>query len=168
MLDYYIRSFESNKMVFKELFGGVSDSVYNWREADDKWNLLEVLCHLHDEEREDFRARLESVLKDPAHAFHSIDPAEWVKERKYAQQNYNEVLEKFLNERQYSINWLKSLNKPSWNNTYQHPQFGPMSASFIIANWLAHDYLHIRQVTRIKYNYLKSFSGEKMDYAGEW
>jgi hypothetical protein len=35
-------------------------------------------------------------------------------------------------------------------------------------NWLAHDYLHIRQIIRIKYDYLKKTSGEILLYAGEW
>jgi hypothetical protein len=38
----------------------------------------------------------------------------------------------------------------------------------IFANWLAHDYLHIRQILRLKYEYLKSISEEDLSYAGEW
>ena len=34
-----------------------------WRPANGAWSVLEVVCHLADEEVEDFRARLESTLR---------------------------------------------------------------------------------------------------------
>jgi len=40
-----------------------------WKPAPGKWSILEVVNHLYDEEREDFRQRLELVLKDPALAW---------------------------------------------------------------------------------------------------
>jgi len=43
-----------------------------------------------------------------------------------------------------------------------------MSAKFILANWLAHDYLHIRQITRLKYDYLQDIPNENLSYAGNW
>lgn len=168
MIDFYKHSLDSNKKVFKDLLSGIPEEVFNWRESYDKWSLLEIICHLHDEEKEDFRARLASVINNPDQSFIPIDPVMWVTERKYSEQHYDEVLEKFLSERQYSLNWLNSLSKPDWNRAYHHPKIGPMSGSFIIANWLAHDYLHIRQIVRIKYNYLKNNSSQPLNYAGDW
>jgi hypothetical protein len=73
-----------------------------------------------------------------------------------------------LHERKNSLEWLQSLDKSAWENIYHHPKLGPMSATLILNNWLAHDYLHIRQITYNKYHYLKSNSLTPLDYAGTW
>jgi hypothetical protein len=43
-----------------------------------------------------------------------------------------------------------------------------MSAGMLLANWLAHDYLHFRQITKLKYDYIKYRTGEDLAYAGTW
>jgi hypothetical protein len=35
-----------------------------------------------------------------------------------------------------------------------------MSAEMFLANWLAHDYLHIRQLIRLRYHYLEHAAAE--------
>ena len=163
-----IEELEINGTVFKQLLSQLTDNEYLWREHDGKWNLLEVVCHLYDEERDDFRTRLKLVLDDPEKPFPPIDPVGWVTERNYLEQDFSTMLDKFLVERNKSIAWLKSLNNPPFDNAFMHPKLGPMSGRFIFANWLAHDYLHIRQILRIKYNYLQFTSGQNLSYAGEW
>lgn len=163
-----ISELEKNKIVFKSLFENLSSEFYLFREKESKWNLLEILCHLYDEERDDFRARVKSVLESPLSNLKPIDPIGWVKSRKYSEENYNDKLNNFLGERDNSISWLKSLSEPKWDNAYNHEKFGPLTAKMFLVNWLAHDYLHIRQIVRLKYEHLKNISGENLVYAGEW
>jgi hypothetical protein len=167
-LKFYLEKFKTNKNTFEQLLSGLSQETYLWREREGKWNLLEVICHLHDEEREDFRDRLQSVLENPEQHFKKIDPAAWVSERNYAGQDYEGTLKKFLSERDESISWLTKLKQPAWDNAYMHPKVGPVSARFLLANWLAHDYLHLRQIVRINYHFLQFKSGQNLDYAGDW
>ena len=54
-----------NKSVFESLLRGVNEQQYRWKPSADKWCLLEVICHLYDEEREDFRARVKHCLENP-------------------------------------------------------------------------------------------------------
>jgi len=163
-----IKGLARNKNIFKELLMEVSKEEYLWKINPQKWCLLEIVCHLLDEEREDFRIRTKLVLQDPKLPLPQFDPTKWPLEREYILQNYAEMLNSFLNERDQSIYWLNSLKNPKWNNVYQHPKFGAMSASLFLANWLAHDYLHIRQILTLKYNYLEQLSKESLNYAGEW
>jgi hypothetical protein len=163
-----ISEFENNKIIFKSLFSNLPSDFYLWRESENKWNLLEILCHLYDEERDDFRSRVKSVLEKPSVDFKPIDPEGWVNSRKYGEQNYSDKLTDFLYERDNSIEWLQQLQNPKWDNAYVHQKFGPLTAKMFLYNWLAHDYLHIRQIIRIKYSYFKSVSGENFQYAGNW
>jgi len=165
---HIIQELSKNTAIFKGLFKDIEKSAYLWKSCPTKWCLLEIICHLYDEEREDFRTRTKQVLENPELSLPPFDPVKWVKERNYIEQNYNEMLDKFINERQQSIDWLQSLKNPQWNNTHQHPKLGALSANMFLANWLAHDYLHIRQINNLKYNYLMQFSGESLVYAGNW
>ncbi len=163
-----IRQLEHNRHTFKALFSSLEKGQHNWKPTPEKWNLLEVLCHLYDEEREDFRARLKHTLETPDLPLPRIDPPGWVTERKYEEWDFNETLELLLSERSNSVKWLLSLRNPSWSNKHIHPKFGELSAEMFLANWLAHDYLHIRQITKLKYDYLKNKTTVRMDYAGDW
>ena len=163
-----ISKLEFNKDVFKSLFHGLSKEELVWKPQPDKWCLLEILCHLYDEEREDFRARLKYTLEMPEQPMPKIDPQGWVAERKYMEKNFAEMLSDFIAERDQSVNWLKSLSTPQWKNIYRHPQAGELSAEMFLSNWLAHDYLHFRQITYTKYQYLISHFNTRYDYAGNW
>lgn len=163
-----IKKLAVNQGVFKHLFTSLSKAEILWRPYPAHWCLLEILCHLHDNEHEDFRVRVQSVLENPTTPFNSIEPSLWIKERNYIQQNFEEKLTEFLQKRSESIKWLKSLKQPTWENIYHHETYGPLTARNLLVNWLAHDNLHIRQITRIKYLYLKECSGEDLGYAGVW
>lgn len=163
-----INALSSNQAVFKELLFGIEKEMYLWKPNPEKWCLLEIICHLNDIEREDFRTRTKQILKDPTIALPPVDPLGWVKNKNYIEQNYDEKLQSFLAERRKSVEWLHSLTKPLWNNSYNHPKLGSITAGMLLCNWLAHDYLHIRQITSVKYDFLKQWTGEDLSYAGKW
>ncbi|MBT8185179.1 MAG: DinB family protein [Eudoraea sp.] len=147
---------------------GLTQAEYLWRPGPDKWCLLELICHLYDEEREDFRARTKHTLETPAKQMPPIDPLGWVVERKYKQQDFADKLTAFLEEREHSVAWLQSLQSPKWDNAYDHPEFGQMTAKMFLSNWLVHDYIHIRQILKVKFGYLQQLSNENLTYAGNW
>ena len=166
--DQIIDHLENNHLTFKSLLAKKNVDEYTWRPDAASWSLLEIVCHLYDEEREDFRARIKNTLETPHIQPPSIDPPGWVTGRKYAEQDYAGRLKSFLKERRQSIRWLKGLDEPKWKNVYTHPTAGEMSAYSLLANWLAHDYHHIRQINRRCYEYLRSKSNVDLTYAGDW
>ena len=163
-----IQQLETNQQVFKNLLMTKNEEQYLWRPKPEKWNLLEIICHLLDEERDDFKARVKHTLETPLKDLVPIDPQGWVKERGYISRNYNEILQAFLEERDTSVTWLKSKLDANWDNKLTHPNLGDMSAKLFLTNWLAHDYLHIRQILRYDYNYLKEKTNLDLGYAGNW
>lgn len=164
-----ITQLEINHTSFEGLLSASLSDEITWRPAEKKWCLLEIACHMYDEECEDFRARLKHVLENPKEKLPSIDPVGWVTARNYMGKNYETVVRDFLKERQQSVQWLRSLQSPDWKSAHQHHKFGPLSAEMFLANWVAHDYLHIRQILRLKYEYLKQATSEvSLMYAGEW
>jgi len=163
-----IRQLEANKAVFEGLLTQKEETAIRWKPDPSSWSLLEIICHLYDEEREDFRTRVLNALLTPENHPPSIDPVGWITARQYADQNYGQKVKDFLSERTSSVAQLKSIKNPVWENVYVHPRIGPISAYRFLANWLAHDYHHIRQINRRLYEYLKFSSGEDLGYAGDW
>jgi hypothetical protein len=167
-LDYFIGRFSKNRGVFESLVRTISPEQARWRPAPDKWSLLEVVNHLFDEEREDFRQRLKLTLEDPAQAWPPINPREWVTTRGYNERELDTSLNNFLGERQASLQWLGQLSAPNWQNSNEGPN-GILTAGDLLASWLAHDFLHIRQLTRLHWQYVGAIADSyQTTYAGPW
>ena len=166
--NYIFNELERNGALFGDLLSGLPAHQNTWRPAEGKWCLLEICCHLLDEEREDFKARTRHVLETPDKDLPKFDPIKWVTERKYIEQDYDTVLLNFRKEREASVKWLRALMNPQWENAFHHPKFGDMSSKLFLTNWLAHDYLHIRQVMALKFQYLGQVYKQPLNYAGDW
>lgn len=167
-LDYVIDRLEANAGIFESLTKGLNAEQAGWKPAPDKWSTLEVVNHLYDEEREDFRQRLELVLTDPTLAWPPIAPQEWVTTRAYSERDLDESLSNFLRERRKSLAWLRSLTLPNFESRHER-EGGSLSAGDLLASWLAHDFLHIRQLTRLHWQYLTAKANPfETKYAGPW
>jgi hypothetical protein len=146
----------------------VADDKARRRPAPEAWSLLEVICHLHDEEREDFRPRLDLVLHRPQDTWTRIDPAGWITARRYNERDLAEALQGFLVERERSLAWLGSLAAPDWSREYQAP-FGRITAGDLLASWAAHDLLHTRQLVELRRaRLLAQAAPYSTQYAGDW
>jgi hypothetical protein len=146
---------------------GISDAQARWKPAPEEWSILEVINHLYDEEREDFRTRLDLTLHKAEEAWPPINPVGWVMERGYNGRELGLSLDAFLRERRASIEWLASLQNPDWNSVHRHRRLGDMTAGDLLAAWVAHDHLHIRQLNQLHWQCL---SGDvapiSLNYAG--
>lgn len=157
----------STEMI-RALLVGVSQEQARVKPSKSSWSILEVTCHLYDEEREDFREHLDFILHRQHEEWHPIAPQAWVKARKYNQQNFKTMQKKFFSERAKSLVWLKGLNNTNWNVAYTS-KFGSMRAGDMFASWVAHDNLHIRQLTELRRAYIeRSTKPYHIAYAGDW
>lgn len=165
---FLIQELEINACTFEQLFKirGTEQAV--WKPAEDKWCLLEIVCHLVDEEILDFRTRVKTALNQAQYDFVPIDPQGWVKSKDYINQDYQAKTNDWIAERKRSIEWLKSLDQPNWNSFLVHSEQGKMSAGKFLENWVAHDYIHMRQLVRTKRAYLSHLTNEDLSYAGVW
>ena len=140
-----------------------------WKPTPSDWSILEVCCHVLDEEREDFRPRLESTLTDPGAPWPGLDLAGIAERRGYNQRELGEILTSFEQERAVSVNRARSLRNAAWARAYIHPRLGPISAGSLLASWAAHDALHLRQIAKRLHQLAARDAGEhSIAYAGEW
>lgn len=163
-----ISALERNAAVFNSLLEALPSEIYLFKPNGDEWCILEIVCHLIDEEIEDFRARVRHTLETPHLQLASIDPKGWPKQRSYLSQNYDVKVKQFLKERNHSIAWLKALSNVNWKNYIENQDLGRMTAQTFLYNWLAHDFLHIRQINSLRRNFLAQNSNSDISYAGNW
>jgi len=148
----------------------VSPQRARWKPAPEHWSILEVCCHLLDEEREDFRVRLRNTLEDPSRPWPALDLVGVAEKRKYNERDLASIVDEFVRERRASIAWLRSLPESTdFRTAYQHPKFGPIAAGDLLASWAAHDALHIRQIAKRLHGMAADDApGFAIAYAGDW
>ena len=157
----------STEMI-RALLAGITQEEAMIKPKPEAWSILEVTCHLYDEEREDFREHLDFILHRQNEEYHVIDPQGWVNGRKYNEQNFVEMKEKFFAERKRSLEWLSRLPDTNWDTTYTS-EYGIVSAGEMFSCWVAHDNLHIRQVVELRRAYIERITKPyTIEYAGDW
>jgi len=157
----------STEMI-RSLINGIGQEQAQVKPDAESWSILEVICHLYDEEREDFREHLDFILNRQNEEWHVIDPQSWVTERKYNEQDFSQMQEKFNTERRKSLEWLKGLENVDWDTTYTS-EYGSMSAGEMFSCWVAHDNLHIRQLVELRRSYIERITQPyQIQYAGDW
>lgn len=151
-----------------DLASGLTSEHARWKPNPESWSVLEVLNHLVDEEIYDFRPHLDHILHTPEKDWPKIDPEGWVTQRHYNQQDLDDTLLRFEVEREKSLTWLSVLSAPDWDAAVTQP-WGTLSAGDMLAAWLAHDLLHLRQLVELRYQITKTANQPyQLDYAGKW
>lgn len=154
--------------IINSLLTGISQEEAEFKPSPETWSILEVTCHLYDEEREDFREHLDFILHRQDQEYHVIDPQSWVKDRRYNEQNFQEMQDSFFAERRKSLNWLKGLENADWDTTYTSP-YGSLTAGEMFCSWVAHDNLHIRQLVELRRARIENITRPyPIQYAGDW
>lgn len=166
---YYISRLELSAPLIAAMLQDMDDAQLRWRPAPGSWSALEVLCHLYDEEREDFRVRLDYTLHRPDDPIPQIDPQGWVSARDYQSRDPGAMLEGWLAERRTAIEWLRSLGSPDWGRRCTSPHLSELCAGDFLAAWAGHDLLHLRQLAEIQWAYQAQGAAPFAPaYAGEW
>jgi hypothetical protein len=148
---------------------GIEHGDARWKPPDGAWSITEVVAHLLDEERDDFRTRLELTLRDPAIDWPPIAPEQWAVERRYNERDLAQTLAEFTGERRKSIAQVRSLQSPDWTRSRPHRLAGTIRAGDLLLSWAVHDLLHLRQITkRLVQIAERDGDGYRSRYAGEW
>jgi hypothetical protein len=159
---------ESQGQAIITLANNLSNDEACWKPDPDSWSIIELLNHLVDEETLDFRRHLDHILHTPNQPWPEIDPMSWVTAKHYNQRHLDETLSNFKTERAESLTWLVALPHPNWDAQVTLP-WGTLTAGDMLASWVAHDLLHLRQLVAIRYWLTAAASRPyQVGYAGKW
>jgi hypothetical protein len=127
------------------LLQGVAAEGWRERPAAAEWSPLEIVCHLRDEEAEDFGARVRVVVAGGA-AFAPIDPERWAVERHYRDDDPAAALAAFAERRAGNLAFLATVDPDRLHATVIQPGTGTLSGLDLLAAWVTHDRLHLAQL----------------------
>lgn len=131
--------------VLEALLAGLDEAGARTRPAETEWSPVEILCHLRDEEIEDFGARLR-VIVDGGSDFAPIAPERWAEERRYRGASLPDSLEAFRVRRRASLDLLASVSPESLEGSRPLGRLGRLSGLDLVAAWVAHDRIHLAQL----------------------
>lgn len=119
-----------------------------WREAEQSWNVIEVLCHLADGEITDWMPRVERILSGGGR-FAPYDREGGFS--RYRGWTAEALVGEFGQLRRANLERLDTLQlTPAHLRLMgEHPEFGPVSLEQLLACWATHDMAHVSQISRI-------------------
>ena len=144
-----VRQLAANAATIRAQVQGVSDEQAQWSPNAETWSINQVMEHVYNEERIDFRKHLKEMLSDPQQPWARFRPDEYV-----SIVDRRQALDRFLGEREASIAWLEALRSPDWDRKSEI-RFGPdnermaLSAGDVLVSWADHDLAHIRQMVKL-------------------
>lgn len=131
-------------VILGPLLDGLDSVAWRQRPAPAEWSPIEIVCHLRDEETEDFGARVRVVVAGGDH-FAPIDPERWVHERQYREADPTAALAEFRDRRAANLTFLAA-TPPDRLHAVVHSKAGALSGLDLLAAWVTHDRLHLAQV----------------------
>jgi len=132
--------------VLEALLKDLDEAAWLARPAPAEWAPVEIVCHLRDEEVEDFGARLRVVLEG-GQRFTPIDPERWVTDRRYLEDDGPRALAAFRERRAASLALLAGIAPARLTRVVEHRRTGGLSGLDILAAWVEHDRLHLAQLS---------------------
>lgn len=168
-IDEIVRQLTANAEAMRALLQTIPAEQARWKPNPETWSLQEVMGHVYNEERIDFRKHLKEMLNDPPQPW-----GEFRRDELVVVESCRQALAGFLVEREASIAWLKALQSQDWE-IKSSTTFGPdnvvytLNAGDVLVSWVAHDFLHIRQMNELLYAWnAKQASPYSVAYAGGW
>jgi hypothetical protein len=150
----------------ERLLGGLDAAAWRARPASAEWAPVEIVCHLRDEEAEDFPARLR-VIVEGGTAFAPIDPPGWVEARRYRETDPAAALAALRAGRAASLVWLATVDPARLGASVTHARLGALSGLDVLAAWVAHDRLHLAQLAAtLARLWADRWAPLRVDYAG--
>lgn len=158
-----IRQLTASAEAIRAMLASLSDEQAQWKPDAETWSMREVMYHVYNEERIDFRKHLREMFHDPPQAW-----AVWREEDMLPIASCRQGLQDFLSEREASIAWLRSLKSPDWEIVSQAP-WGAIRAGDVLVSWAEHDYLHMRQMNELLHAWNAAQGAPySVQYGGGW
>jgi hypothetical protein len=166
LLDEARRELARFPHVLDALVSGLSLHRWRARPAPGEWAPLEIVCHLRDEEAEDFGARVRVVL-DGGRRFAPIDPEGWARDRRYLEADPADALAAFRAHRAASLAMLAGASPTGLAAAGESPSGLRLTGLDVLAAWVAHDGLHLRQLAgALTREWADRWAPLRVDYAG--
>lgn len=136
--------------VLEALLSGLSDDWLYSNEGPGTWSPVEVVGHLIINEETNFLPRTKLILSDGgSKTLSPIDMTAHIE--RFDEVPIAQLLTTFRELRNENIRSLQSINLTATdlNKTAIHPKVGLVQLQHVLSTWVAHDLIHIGQISRV-------------------
>lgn len=144
-VDAVLATLQSTPAVFAEIARGLQPEAWTRRPGKTEWNLIEILAHLRDVDREVNFGRIRSTMRGDNPFLPGANTDSWVRERNYTTEEGTAALMEFTQTRTNLLNLLDGLDDDKLNKPARHAIFGPTNLKELLEFIATHDRNHIRQ-----------------------
>jgi hypothetical protein len=150
--------------VLRELLAGLPMKWIQGNEGENTWSPYNVVGHLIDGEERDWIPRARIILAQGANR--RFEPFDRFRHLNRPERSVEEVLDTFAQMRAQNLRALDQfhITPAQLELTGEHPDFGTVSLSQLLATWVAHDLGHIAQITRVMAKQYRDTVGPWKEY----
>lgn len=147
--DSVVAILSSTPAVLNSMLSNLDSDSWARKSTKDDWNLLELICHLRDTEREIHNMQIKLFNGHEEPFIPRPDTSVWASQRDYLNEDGVKALEEFNAARKETIELLKKISDEAWNRKARHAIFGPTNFLEVVSFMTDHDRLHIQQTFEV-------------------
>lgn len=145
----HIRLIERTVLILDHILADVTqEQATTYRDGDDGWTTLEVLCHLRDFDQF-FYERAVMIIEQDYPKLPAYDHDALAIEHKYNEQDLRKVIADLARTRGRFVDFFHNLADDEWERAGIHPESGHFTLTDALIQVGTHDINHTEQITRI-------------------
>jgi len=142
---------QSTPAVLEQMSRLLPQESWSFRTGKSEWNLVEILAHMRDVDREVNMGRIQSTIRGDNPFLPGANTDIWVQERGYASEEGTAALNGFIQSRTHLLELLDGATDEDLSQPARHAIFGPTTLSELLGFIATHDRTHIRQAYNTVY-----------------
>jgi hypothetical protein len=131
------------------LLRAATEEAFAWQPVPGRWSIRDILAHLAEVEHRVMRVRARRILEEDAPELESYDQNAAYLSGRYATQDARTSLERFRQEREASVTWLRTLPPEAVVRIGTHQELGVITFGQLMHEWAFHDLGHLRQIAEV-------------------
>ena len=155
-MNAYLLALRHTPAILERVLDDVPPARYGDRVGDDRFTLLEMVCHMADFE-DIYLERMRAALKQDGVEVPDVDEGQRAKDKKYDCRDLHKELEVLANRRRDTIDFLESLSDEQLSRSFIKEGVGKVTIKEYLAILSGHDLYHLEQATW----YLKAVHGKE-------
>lgn len=124
---------------------GAAGAELDYREAEGKWSVRQIVCHLADSELVG-RDRMCRTIAEENPTLIGYDEKAWAERLDYHKRKFSQALESFRRLRGENYDLLKDQPEENWARTAVHTEHGTMTLKDLLKTYAEHAEGHARQI----------------------
>ncbi len=142
----YLLALRHTPTILERILDDVPADRYGERVAEDRFTLLEMVCHQADFE-DIYLERMRAALKSDGIEVPDVDEGARALEKKYDGRDLRKELEVFANRRRDTVDFLESLSDEDLGKSFTKEGMGRVTIREYLAILSGHDLYHLEQAS---------------------